>query len=293
MTENIAQGGKPVESALVSLRETLRGKMLRPGDMEYDATRGIWNGMIDRRPSLIVRCRGVADVIAAVNFAREHGLLVAVRGGGHGVAGHAVCDGGVMIDLSGMRSVRVDPEARCAWVQGGATWGDVDCETTAFGLATPGGLISTTGVGGLTLSGGVGWLRGTAGLCVDNVLSADVVTADGQLRRASATKNPDLYWAIRGGGRNFGIVVGFEFRLPPIEPLLMFCAAVYPEDYAAELLPQWRDFMTAAPEPVTAATLPSSLPMFATFHCIAKRASTIRRIHPASTALLPGLGIRP
>jgi len=241
----------PEESALLSLRQTLLGEMLRPGDMAYDAIRGIWNGMIDRRPSLIVHCRGVADVIAAVNFAREHELLVAVRGGGHGVAGHAVCDGGMMIDLSGMRAVRVDVEARRAWVQGGATWGDVDCETTAFGLATPGGLISTTGVGGLTLSGGVGWLRGTAGLCVDNVLSADVVTADGQLRRASATENPDLYWAIRGGGGNFGIVVGFEFRLRPIEPLLMFCAAVYPEDRAVELLPQWRDFMTTAPEQVS------------------------------------------
>jgi FAD/FMN-containing dehydrogenase len=195
MTENIARAGMPEEAALLRLRETLRGEMLRPGDMEYDATRGIWNGMIDRRPSLIVRCHGVADVIAAVNFARDQGLLVAVRGGGHGVAGHAVCDGGMMIDLSSMRAVRVDPGVRRAWVQGGATWGDVDCETTAFGLATPGGLISTTGVGGLTLSGGVGWLRGTVGLCLDNVMSADVVTADGRLLRASETENPDLYWA--------------------------------------------------------------------------------------------------
>jgi len=175
MTEHIARAGMPEEAALLGLRETLRGEMLRPGDTEYDATRGIWNGMIDRRPSLIVRCHGVADVIAAVNFARDQGLLVAVRGGGHGVAGHAVCDGGMMIDLSSMRAVRVDPEVRRAWVQGGATWGDVDCETTVLGLATPGGLISTTGVGGLTLSGGAGWLRGTAGLCVDNVISADVV----------------------------------------------------------------------------------------------------------------------
>jgi len=234
--------------------------MLRPGDPEYDTARGIWNGMIDRRPSLIVRCRGVADVIAAVNFARDHRLLVAVRGGGHGVAGHAVCDGGMMIDLSGMRAVRVDPGARRAWVQGGATWGDVDCETTAFGLATPGGLISTTGVGGLTLSGGVGWLRGTAGLCVDNVISADVVTADGRLLHASETENPDLYWAIRGGGGNFGIVVGFEFRLRPIEPTLMFCAAVYPEDRGAELLALWRDFMIAAPEQVSSLAEFSTIP---------------------------------
>src|SRR5215471_4478151 len=260
MTENIARAGMPEEAALLRLRETLRGEILRPGDMEYDASRGIWNAMIDRRPSIIVRCHGVADVIAAVNFARDHGLVAAVRGGGHGVAGHAVCDSGMMIDLSSMRAVRVNPGARRAWVQGGATWGDVDCETTAFGLATPGGLVSTTGVGGLTLSGGVGWLRGTAGLCVDNVISADVVTADGRLLRASETENSDLYWAIRGGGGNFGIVVGFELRLRPIEPLLMFCAAVYPESRAAELLPQWRDFMTAAPEQVSSLAEFSTIP---------------------------------
>jgi FAD binding domain len=260
MTEHVPQSGMPDKAALLALRETLRGKMLQPGDGQYDDARGIWNGMIDRRPGLIVRCHGVADVIAAVNFARDHGLLVAVRGGGHGVAGHAVCDGGMMIDLSCMRAVRVDPGARRAWVQGGATWGDVDCETTAFGLATPGGLISTTGVGGLTLSGGVGWLRGTAGLCVDNVMSADVVTADGRLLRASETENPDLYWAIRGGGGNFGIVVSFEFRLRPIEPTLMFCAAVYPEDRAAELLSLWRDFMIAAPEQVSSLAEFSTIP---------------------------------
>jgi FAD/FMN-containing dehydrogenase len=199
-------------------------------------------------------------VMAAVNFAREHGLLVAVRGGGHGVAGHAVCDGGMMVDLSAMRAVRVDPVARRAWVQGGATWGDVDRETTAFGLATPGGLISTTGVGGLTLSGGVGWLRGTAGLCVDNLMSADVVTADGRMLRANDTENPDLYWAIRGGGGNFGIVVSFEFRLQPIEPTLMFCAAVYPETRAAELLPLWRDFMLAAPDQISSLAEFSTIP---------------------------------
>ena len=187
-------------------------------------------------------------------------MLVAVRSGGHGVAGHAVCDGGMMIDLSDMRAVRVDPAARRAWVQGGATWADVDCETTAFGLATPGGLISTTGVGGLTLSGGVGWLRGTAGLCVDNVMSADVVTADGRLLHASDVEHPDLYWAIRGGGGNFGIVVGFEFRLQPIEPTLMFCAAIYPESRATELLPLWRDYMLTAPKQVSSLAEFSTIP---------------------------------
>ena len=248
------------QSALSALCETLRGTLLRPGDAAYEATRGVWNGMIDRRPAIIVRCQGVADVIAAVNFARTNGMLVAVRSGGHGVAGHAVCDGGMMIDLSGMRAVRVDPAARRAWVQGGATWADVDCETTAFGLATPGGLISTTGVGGLTLSGGVGWLRGTAGLCVDNVMSADVVTADGRLLHASDVEHPDLYWAIRGGGGNFGIVVGFEFRLQPIEPTLMFCAAIYPESRATELLPLWRDYMLTAPKQVSSLAEFSTIP---------------------------------
>jgi FAD/FMN-containing dehydrogenase len=250
----------PDQSALSEFRAILRGTLLLPGDADYEATRGIWNGMIDRRPGCIVKCQAVADVIVAVNFARTHGLLVAVRGGGHGVAGHAVCDGGMMIDLSNLRAVRVDPAARRAWVQGGATWGDVDCETTALGLATPGGLISTTGVGGLTLSGGVGWLRGTAGLCIDNVMSADVVTADGRLLHASETEHPDLYWAIRGGGGNFGIVVGFEFRLQPIEPSLMFCAAIYREARAKDLLPAWRDFMLAAPKQISSLAEFSTIP---------------------------------
>jgi hypothetical protein len=255
------KGGQRMdETAVTALREIVRGLVLRPDDAGYDATRSVWNGMIDRRPRVIVRCHGVADVIAAVNYARSHALRVAVRGGGHGVSGHAVCDDGMMIDLSGMHAVRVAPEECRAWVQGGATWGDVDCETTAFGLATPGGLISTTGVGGLTLSGGVGWLRGTSGLCVDNLMAADVVLADGQLLHASETDNQDLYWAIRGGGGNFGIVVGFEFRLRPIEPTLMFCAAVYPETRAAELLASWRDFMMSAPARVSSLAEFSTIP---------------------------------
>ena len=198
---------------IADFKASLRGTLLQPSDEAYDAARVVWNGMIDRRPRLIARCHGVADVVAAVNFARRHGLLVAVRGGGHNVAGYATCDGGLMIDLSLMRAVRVDPAARTARVEGGATWRDVDWETTAFGLATPGGLISTTGVAGLTLSGGIGWLRGSHGLCIDNLLSVDVVTADGRLLRASETDNSDLFWAVRGGGGNFGIVTSFEFRL--------------------------------------------------------------------------------
>lgn len=236
------------EKGVVEFKSALRGIMLQPSDAEYDAVRIVWNGMIDRRPRFIVRCQGVSDVLAAVRFAREHDLLVAVRSGGHNVAGYATCDGGMMIDLSPMRSVGVDPQARVAWVEGGATWRDVDWETTAFGLATPGGLVSATGVGGLTLSGGIGWLRGSHGLCIDNLLSVDVVTADGQLLHASDEENSDLFWAIRGGGGNFGIVTTFAFRLHPIEPELMACLAIYPEGQAAEVIKGWREFISTAPD---------------------------------------------
>jgi FAD/FMN-containing dehydrogenase len=250
----------PSAQAVSDFRATLRGTLLRAGDDAYDAARVIWNGMIDRRPAFIARCHGVADVITSVNFAHAQGLLVAVRAGGHNVAGYAVCDGGLMIDLSPMHAVRVDPQARRAWVQGGATWGDVDCETTAFGLATPGGLISQTGVAGLTLSGGIGWLRGTHGLCIDNLASVDIVTADGRLMRASETENGDLFWAVRGGGGNFGIVVSFEFRLHPIEPILMFCGPAYPETRAREIMPLWRDFMATAPEQLSGLVEFSTIP---------------------------------
>jgi len=239
---------RPNSQDISDFKTKLRGPLIQPDDGDYDATRVVWNGMIDRRPSLIARCHGVADVIAAVGFARAHGMRVAVRGGGHNVAGYAVCDEGLMIDLSLMRAVRVDPQARRAWVQGGATWGDVDHETTAFGLATPGGVVSTTGVGGLTLSGGIGWLRQTHGLCVDNVVSVDIVTADGQLLHADGTSHPDLFWAVRGGGGNFGIVTSFEFRLHPIAPEIMFCAPLYPEADACSIIAAWRDFMATAPE---------------------------------------------
>ncbi len=250
----------PSSQVIAEFRAGLRGQVLQAGDAAYDATRIVWNGMIDRRPALIARCRGVADVVAAVNFARAHGLLVAVRGGGHNVAGYAACEGGLMIDLSPMRAVRVDPEARRAWVQGGATWGDVDAETTAFGLATPGGLISETGVAGLTLAGGIGWLRGTHGLCIDNLVSVEIVTADGQLRHASETQNAELFWGVRGGGGNFGIVTGFEFRLHPIEPELLFCAPAYPETRASEILPAWRDFMATAPDELSGYVEFSTIP---------------------------------
>ncbi len=246
--------------AVATLKATLRGTLLQPDDPDYDEVRIVWNAMIDRRPRFIVRCHGAADVIAAVGFARAHDLLVSIRGGGHNVAGYATCDGGMMVDLSLMRGVRVDPQLAQAWVQGGATWGDVDCEAAAFGLATPGGVVSMTGVGGLTLSGGIGWLRGRHGLCIDNLVAVDIVTADGRLLLADETTNSDLFWAVRGGGGNFGVVTSFVFRLHPIPPTLMFCAPVYPETRAREVIAAWRDFAATAPEALSSIVEFSTLP---------------------------------
>ena len=234
---------RPGLDAVEKLRSVIRGEVLVAGDAGYDGARAVWNGMIDRHPAVIVRCQGAADVMAAVAFAREHRLPVSTRGGAHNVAGHAVCDQGLMVDLSAMRGVRVDPERRLAWVEGGAIWRDVDRETQAFGLAVPGGLISDTGVGGLTLSGGIGWLRSRHGLTIDNLVSADVVTADGRLVHAGADENADLLWALKGGGGNFGIVTTFEFALHPAGPKLMFCAPLYPIAAGSEPIRFWRDFL--------------------------------------------------
>ena len=226
-----------------TLRRSVMGEALCPGEAGYDRARSVWNAMIDRRPAVVVRCTGTSDVVCAVAFARERRLPISIRGGGHNVAGHAVCDGGVMIDLSPMRGVRVDPARRIAVVDGGATWADVDRETQAFGLATPGGLISETGVGGLTLSGGIGWLRSRHGLSIDNLLAAEVVTADGRLVRASDTENQDLLWALKGGGGNFGVVTRFDFALHPVGPTVMFCAPVYPIEAGSGPIRFWRDFL--------------------------------------------------
>src|SRR5579864_9719364 len=193
------------EAAIQEFRTGLRGNLLGPDDEGYDAARRVWNGMIDRKPGLIVRCAGVADIIHAVNFARTHNLLVAVRGGGHNVTGNAVCDGGLMIDLSPMKGIQVDPVRRTARAQAGVTWGEFDHETQALGLATTGGQVSTTGIAGLTLGGGIGWLMRKCGAVVDNLLSVDLVTADGRFLTASATENQELFWGLRGGGGNFGI----------------------------------------------------------------------------------------
>ncbi len=242
------------------LRNTVRGEVLTQEADDYDDVRVIWNGMHDKRPALIVRCTGVADVIDAVNFARAHDLLVAVRGGGHNVAGSASCDGGIMIDLSLMTGIHVDSKAKTARVQGGATLGQLDRETQVFGLATPGGNVSTTGVAGLTLGGGLNHLRRKYGLAIDNLLSVDIVTADGQLLTASESENADLFWGIRGGGGNFGIVTSFEFQLHEVGPVVTLCAPWYPIEDAKEILPQWREFMEDAPEEFSSIALIWTVP---------------------------------
>ena len=225
-----------------------RGRLIDAGHADYDSARAVWNGAIDRRPRLIARCTGTADVAAAVRFARDHDLEIAIRGGGHNVAGTAVCDGGIVIDLSAMRAVRVDRAGRSVWVQGGALWGDVDHETMVHGLATTGGIISHTGVAGLTLGGGIGWLMRKHGLTVDNLLAAEVVTADGEVRRASHTERPDLFWALTGGGGNFGVVTSFEFRLHAVGPTVLAGPILWDARDAAEVLRAYRDFVSDAPD---------------------------------------------
>ena len=243
--------GAKKDASVEELRKGLRGPLLQPGDAGYDAARTIDNAMIDRRPALIARCAGVADVLAAVRFARQHKVLVSVRAGGHNVAGNAVCDGGLMIDVSGMKGIHVDPGAQTVRAQAGVTWGDLDAETQAFGLATTGGVISTTGIAGLTLGGGVGWLNGRFGLACDNLISADVVTAEGQLVRASEQENADLFWGLRGGGGNFGIVTSFEFRLHQVGPTLLSGPVFHPAARARDVLRFYREFSASEPDELT------------------------------------------
>ncbi|MFC6767482.1 FAD-binding oxidoreductase [Natrinema soli] len=255
----MAQQALPAEQ-LEQFEAEFHGNLIRVGDADYDNARLVWNGMIDKRPSLIARCRGVTDIISSVGFARENDLPVAVRGGGHNVAGTAVCDDGLVIDLSEMRSVRVDPDARTAWVQAGATWADVDHETQAFGLATPGGAVSETGVAGLTLGGGIGHLRCKYGLTCDNLVSIDLVTADGDYLTASADENPDLFWGLRGGGGNFGVVTGFEFDLHPVGPEVATCLVFYSGDRMVEVLEAYHDYVADAPPEVSLLTLSGVIP---------------------------------
>ena len=244
----IAGSGRASEEPTAVKIDGFRGRHIGPDRDDYDHARAVWNGAIDRRPRLIARCIGAADVVAAVRFARGRDLEIAIRGGGHNVAGTAVCDDGIVIDLSEMRGVRVDPAGRTVWVQGGALWGDVDQETQLHGLATPGGIVSHTGVAGLTLGGGLGWLMRKHGLTVDNLLAAHVVTADGALLRASEDEHPDLFWALRGGGGNFGVVTSFEFRLHALGPTVLAGPILWDARDAAEVLRFYRDFVRDAPD---------------------------------------------
>jgi FAD/FMN-containing dehydrogenase len=254
----------PREKSLSDLAASLRGALMAPGDAGFDEARRVFNGMIDRVPALIVRPAGTADVMRAVDFARTAGLPIAVRGGGHNVAGHGTCDGGLLIDFSAMRSVRVDRAARTARAEPGCSWTDFDVETTTHGLATTGGTVGSTGIAGLTLGGGLGFLMGSYGLSCDNVLSVDIVTADGSLLTASEQENPDLYWAIRGGGGNFGAVTSFEYRLHPVATMVAGLA-LYPIEHAAAALKLFRDVTAAGPDELSCAyvliTLPDGAPV--------------------------------
>ncbi len=236
---------------LERLRDSIRGPVIGPDDEGYDAARAIWNGAIDRRPACVARCTGVADVVAAVRFARERDLLVAVRSGGHGVGGHALCDGGLVIDLSPMKGIRVDPAARTARAEAGVLWGELDRETQLHGLATVGGIVTHTGIAGLTLGGGIGWLMRKHGATVDNLLSVDLVTAEGELLTASGDENPDLFWGIRGGGGNFGVVTSFEYRLHPVGPIVLAGPIFHPLEDAPEVLRFYREFIATAPDELT------------------------------------------
>ena len=231
-----------------AFKEGFQGEVLLPSDGAYDSARKIWNAMIDKRPAVIARCASTADVVRGVNFARESGLRLAVRGGGHHIAGNALCDDGLVIDLSKMKAAQVDPGARRVTIEGGATLADLDAATQAYGLATPVGINSTTGIAGLTLGGGFGWLSRKYGMTVDNLESAEVVTAAGELVRASATEHPDLFWALRGGGGNFGVVTRFTFRLHPVGPEVLSGLIVYPIAEAKAVLQQYREFLAKAPE---------------------------------------------
>ncbi len=246
--------------ALTQFRTVHRGDVITPEDARYEQARRVWNAMIDKRPSVIARPRGSADVIEALRFARTHNLSVAVRGGAHSIAGRGTCDDGIVIDFCDMKAVRVDPAARTAVAEAGAKWQDLDRETQAHGLATTGGTVGDTGIAGLTLGGGFGWLEGRFGMTVDNLLSADVVLASGELVRASATEHPDLFWALRGGGGNFGIVTSFTYRLHEVGPLVIGGLVMHPFPRATEVLTFYNEFMRTAPDELVAAAVLMTAP---------------------------------
>lgn len=248
-----------------TLSLSAQGRVLRSADAEFDSARHVWNGMIDRRPALIVRAAGAADVVAAVTFARDENLSLAIRGGGHSASGMSVSEGGLMLDLSLMKAIQIDPARRTARAQAGLTWGEFDAATQACGLATTGGVVSTTGIAGLTLGGGIGWLGRTHGLSCDNLLSVDIVTADGQLRTASAEEHADLFWAVRGGGGNFGVVTSFEYQLHPIAPTVLAGLLIWPRSMAHDVLHAYRELTQDVPENASAyaglGTSPDGVPI--------------------------------
>ena len=238
----------------------LGGTLVTVSDTNYDEVRQIWNGMHDKKPALIAQCSGVADVIASVNFARENDVLVSVRGGGHNVAGSATNDGGMMIDLSQMKGIRLNADKGTVHAQGGATLGDLDRETQVLNMAVPAGVVSTTGIAGLTLGGGLGWLRKKYGLSIDNLVSVDIVTADGTFLTACEKEHSDLFWAVRGGGGNFGIITSFEYNMYPIGPMVTLAAPFYPAEEAKEILPVWREFIESSPDEISGSAMFWTIP---------------------------------
>ncbi|GAB2630001.1 FAD-binding oxidoreductase [Kribbella swartbergensis] len=248
------------DSGIGDLRRVIGGTVLAPDDPGYDDARRLWNAAIDKRPAVIARCRSAADVSAAISFARTHGLEIAVRGGAHNPGGSSAVDNGLMIDLSLMNQVTVDPVAKRAWAGGGALLGQLDAAAQAHGLATPAGMVSHTGVGGLTLGGGMGWLSRKHGLSIDNIVSVEIVTADGQIRRAAEDESPDLFWAVRGGGGNFGVVTKFEFRLHEVGPIIQFGLAFWDLDQGAEMLRMAREVIAKLPDEVNVVTGAVSAP---------------------------------
>jgi FAD/FMN-containing dehydrogenase len=240
-------------SSVAALRGSFEGELILPGDSGYDECRKVFNAIHDKQPAVIARCAGTPDVVAAVNFARQNGLLVAVRSGGHSVAGLSVCDGGILIDLAGLKRIEVDPKARAARAGGGVLWGEFDAATQLHGLHTPGGRVTNTGIGGFTTGGGYGWTSSKYGLTCDNLISAEVVLADGRVVTASEQENEDLFWGIRGGGGNFGIVTEFEYRLHPLGPIVLAGLALWPIERAEDVLRAWRDYVDGSPDELSTA----------------------------------------